>query len=91
MLTKISREGRGMKSNNIENNMNINLKVVDTILKQPDKINQSANINQLNTSSCNDPEEENSMSYIEYVIQNTKAEIQIEQATNDIASINNTQ
>ena len=31
------------------------------------------------------------MSYIEYVIQNTKAETHVEQAAYDIASINNTQ
>ena len=31
------------------------------------------------------------MSHIEYVIQNIKEEIHMEQATNDIASINNTQ
>ena len=48
-----------MSSNKNENNMNNTLKVVDTILKQPDKNNQNANINQLNTSSCNNLEEEN--------------------------------
>ena len=53
--------------------------------------NQDANNNTLNTSTCNLPEEENSMSYKEYVIQNTRAEIHMERAINDIVSINNTQ
>ena len=65
---------------------------MDTILKNPDKNkNQDANINKLGTSPCNIPEEESSMSYIKYVIQNTRAEIHMEQATNDIVSINNNQ
>ena len=92
MLTKIRREGRGMISNKNEKNLHNNLKVVDTILKNPDKNNnQDTNINKLSTSPCNIPEEESSISYIEYVIQNTRAEIHMEQATNDIVSINNTQ
>ena len=65
---------------------------MDNILKNPDKNNnQDANINSLNTSTCNLPEEESSISYIEYVIQNTRAEMHMEQATNDIVSINNNQ
>ena len=91
MLTKIRSKGRGVNLKKTENNMNNNLKVVDTILKHPEKSNHSAKINTINTSSANDSEEENSMSFIEYMIQNTKAEIHMEQATNNIASINNIQ
>ena len=59
MLTKIRREGRGMISNRNKKNLPNNLKVVDTILKNPDKnIKQDTNINTLSTSTCNIPEEE---------------------------------
>ena len=57
MLTKIRREDRGMFSNRNDKNIHNSLKVVNTILKNPDN-NQGANINKLSTSSYNSPEEE---------------------------------
>ena len=82
MLLKIRREGKGKIPNN-EKNIPNNLQVVDTILQNLNKNNsRETNINTLSTSECNSLQQESSVSYIEYMIHNIRAEIQVKQAVN---------